>query len=257
MAKSRDKDTEMGGVGKEFLTTHWSMIEQAAAAEDDRDRLLIDLLIERYWKPVYCYLRRKGYGNEEAKDITQGFFHEVVLGRHLIEKADPSKGRFRALLLNALNFYLIDVYHKESAKRRIPKAKLKSVDDLEWASVAEAVTTLTPEDAFTYSWVSTLLEHVIEEVDRYCDRTGKSLHWQVFYERTLSPIMENTPVPGLESVCRTHNITSTQQASNMIATVKRRFQTVLRQYLRDTVTSDEEAEAELNEIRRFLPHISE
>ncbi|UCD49458.1 MAG: sigma-70 family RNA polymerase sigma factor [Phycisphaerales bacterium] len=257
MAGMSDNDTDMGGVGREFMTTHWSMIEKAADAENDRDQLLIDLLIERYWKPVYCYLRRKGCGNEEAKDITQGFFHEVVLGRHLIEKADPDKGRFRSLLLNALNFYLIDVYHKESAKRRIPKSKLKSMDDLEWANVAETVTTLTPEDAFTYSWVSTLLEHVIDEVDRYCDRTGKSVHWKVFYERTLSPIMENTAAPGLESVCKTYHLSSTQQASNMIATVKRRFQTVLRQYLRDTVTSDEEAEAELNEIRRFLPHMSE
>ncbi|MHC4559027.1 MAG: RNA polymerase sigma factor [Planctomycetota bacterium] len=257
MAKTSDNDTDMGGVGKEFLTTHWSMIEKSGGIDNDRDQSLINLLIERYWKPVYCYLRRKGYGNEKAKDITQGFFHEVVLGRHLIDKADSTKGRFRSFLLNALNFYLVDVYHKESAKRRIPKSKLTSMDDLKWSDMSQTVTTLTPEDAFTYSWISTLLEHVIDEVDQHCNRTGKSVHWKVFYERTLSPIMENTVAPSLESVCETYDISSAQKASNMIATVKRRFQTVLRQYLRNTVTSDQEAEEEVNEIKRFLPHITE
>ncbi len=43
----------------------------------------------------------------------------------------------------------------------------------------------------------------------------------------------------------------------MIVTVKRRFQALIRQYLRDLVTSDEEAEEELREIRRFLPKVAQ
>jgi len=31
-------------------------------------------MLKTYWKPVYCYLRCKGYDNEQAKDLTQGFF---------------------------------------------------------------------------------------------------------------------------------------------------------------------------------------
>ena len=41
----------------------------------------------------------------------------------------------------------------------------------------------------------------------------------------------------------------------MILTVKRRFQTLIRQHLRDLVMSDEEAEEELKEIRQFLPKV--
>ena len=82
--------TSIGGVGEAFLTTHWSLIEKAQSSEEG-SRELIGLLLKKYWKPVYCYLRRKGYDNEQAKDLTQGFFHEVVLGRGLIKKADQSK----------------------------------------------------------------------------------------------------------------------------------------------------------------------
>ena len=131
MVLHRDNDTDMGGVGKEFLTTHWSLIEETIASEDDRNQALIELLIAKYWKPVYCYLRRKGYGNEEAKDLTQGFFQDIVLGRRLIDDADRTKGRFRSFLLTALNHYLINVRHKESAKRHIPKSKLHSMNTLE------------------------------------------------------------------------------------------------------------------------------
>ena len=74
--------TDIGGVRDAFFTTHWSLIE-GVKKHQDRDQVLIGLLIERYWKPVYCYLRRKGYQNEQAKDLTQSFFHEVVLNRRL------------------------------------------------------------------------------------------------------------------------------------------------------------------------------
>src|SRR4030065_2580148 len=99
---SNHDQTSMGGDREAFLTTHWSFIEDVKQHRD-KDRALIGLLLKRYWKPVYCYLRRKGYDNEQAKDLTQGFLHEVVLNRDLIDRADPSKGSFRTLLLHALN----------------------------------------------------------------------------------------------------------------------------------------------------------
>ncbi|MCU0918646.1 MAG: hypothetical protein MUC88_29425, partial [Planctomycetes bacterium] len=74
----RRDQTDMGGDGQTFLTTHWSLIE-GIQSEGDPEQALIGLLLQRYWKPVYCYLRHRGYPNEQAKDLTQGFFHEVVL----------------------------------------------------------------------------------------------------------------------------------------------------------------------------------
>jgi len=58
--------THMGGVQKAFLTTHWSMID-AVKKSGSRDSALIGLLMQRYWKPVYCYLRGKGHQNESPR----------------------------------------------------------------------------------------------------------------------------------------------------------------------------------------------
>ena len=120
---NREDKTDICGERESFLTTHWSLIE-GIKRRQDKDNTLIGLLLKWYWKPVYCYLRRKGYKNEEAKDLTQGFFHEIVLSRRMIERTDASKGRFRWFLLYTLDQFLIDQLRKESAKTRIPHNKL-------------------------------------------------------------------------------------------------------------------------------------
>ncbi|MHC4520946.1 MAG: RNA polymerase sigma factor, partial [Planctomycetota bacterium] len=159
--------TSMGGQREAFLTTHWSLIEHVKKHED-KDRALIGLLLERYWKPVYCYLRRKGYDNEQAKDLTQGFLHEVVLNRHLVERAESSRGRFRALLLHALNQYLVDQKRKETARKRIPKDKLVPLDIADPAALPQMVSDLDAEQSFNYIWKGDLLERALAEVkDRY------------------------------------------------------------------------------------------
>lgn len=253
----RDDYTDMGGVGKVFLTTHWSLIEDMGGSDDDKNGALIELLLKKYWKPVYCYLRRRGYGNEEAKDLTQGFFQEVVLGRKLIDKADRTKGRFRSFLLTALNRYLINIHHEQATKRHIPKTKIVCMNIGDMSELPQVVTTLTPEDSFTYAWVSAMLEQVLTEVKAECEKTNKALHWQIFRDRALRPIMEGGDAPSLETICRKYGLSDTVKASNMIVTVKRRFQTLIRQHLRDSVMSDKEAEEELKEIRRFLPKVAQ
>jgi len=130
--------TNMGGTKEVFLTTHWSLIEEVKST-GGRDPSPIDLLLKIYWKPVYCYLRHKGYGNEQAKDLTQGFFHEVVLKRDLVQRAERCKGRFRSFLLHALNQYLTNVQIAEVAKKRIPADKLVPLEMIDPAEVPQAV----------------------------------------------------------------------------------------------------------------------
>ena len=111
-----DYRTAIGGTKTKFGTTSWTKILDARTSTEERHSLIINELLDRYWKPVYCYLRHKGYDNEKAKDLTQGFFHEVVLGRDLLKQADKAKGKFRTFLLTALDRYTVDVYREETAK---------------------------------------------------------------------------------------------------------------------------------------------
>ena len=253
----RDDMTDMGGTGQAFLTTHWSIIENVGTSDDDKNQALIGLLLSKYWKPVYCYLRRKGHDNEQAKDLTQGFFHEVVLGRSLIQKADQSKGRFRSFLLIALNRYLITAKTGQAAQKRIPKSKLVPLDITDLHELRQASSELTPEDSFNYAWVSSLLEQVLQQVEAKSHEDGKTVHWHIFYDRILEPIMEKTEPPSMTEICRRYGIDTETKASNMMVTIKRRFQTALRSHLRSLVVSEDQVDEELAEIIRFLPKIAQ
>jgi RNA polymerase sigma-70 factor (ECF subfamily) len=249
--------TDMGGTGRAFLTTHWSVIEAARAGDEDRDRALIGLLLKQYWRPVYCYLRRKGYPNEQAKDLTQGFFHEVVLERHLFERADPGKGRFRSLLLMALNHYLSDVRDAQTARKRIPREKLVCLDVTEPEDLSPAARELTAEECFNTAWISALLERAFEQVEAQCHQDGKTVHWYVFRDRVLQPIMDRAEPPSLQEICATYGIDSEAGASNMIVTIKRRLQKAMRESLRRSVTSEELVDSEMEELKRFFPKIAQ
>ena len=243
--------TELGGVRQKFLTTHWSMLEDIKK-QGNNEHALIGLLLERYWKPVYCYLRRKGYDNEQSKDLTQGFFHEVVFDRGLVDRADPSKGSFRSLLLHALNHYVVDEHRKETARKRIPKDKLVRLDVVDLSSLPEIVDELEPEESFNYAWKADLLDRALSAVKESYIKQGMEKHWYVFRDRLLQPLLgDQQPLP-LKQICQQYNIENEATVSHMLETVKRRFQNVLRKHVRQTVLTGQVVDEELKEILKFL-----
>jgi DNA-directed RNA polymerase specialized sigma24 family protein len=244
--RHRDQ-TDMGGPGGDFLTTHWSLIDGATQNQDE-DRALVAVLVQRYWKPVYCYLRRKGRPNEEAKDLTQSFFHEIVLNRGLLQRADPAQGRFRTFLLHALDQFLIDQKRRETAKKRIPKDKLVPLDVTNLPELPEAALHGSDADCFTYVWKSTLIDQTLAEVSTACREQGLQTHWNVFEDRVLQPLCHNNEAPSMREICTRYDIENASVASNMLVTVKRRFRAALRKNLRLTVLSEGDVDDELREM---------
>ena len=246
-------DTDIGGAGKSFITTHWSMINEARGGSTARTRVVIEELMSTYWKPVYCYLRRKGYGNEKAKDLTQGFFHEVVLGRKVFQRATNSKGRFRNFLLSALNRYLVSVHRKETAQKRSPAEGLVQLHGMDPAELPSKVLGSTDEESFHYAWISGLLDRAITEVEAECASNGLTVHWQLFDLRVLQPVLNSQKPPSLRDLCAEYGIGAESKASNMIVAVKRRFRACLKRQLRQSVSSECEVNTEFQDLMQFFP----
>jgi DNA-directed RNA polymerase specialized sigma24 family protein len=251
MSKFHDK-TSIGGPQEGFKTTQWSKIFKAKTTDEDQRNAIINTLLQEYWKPVYCYIRRKGYNNEQAKDLTQGFFYEIILGKHLIEQADQEKGKFRTFLLRALDHYLISAKRAENAIKRHPQKPLACLEDINGIALPIASKEMKPDEAFAYVWASVLLDQVIAEVRQACSIDDKKIHWQVFHARVLKPIMEGGPVPSLRNLCRKFKIEDQAKASNMIVTVKRRFQKTLSSRVRQHVNSEEDVAQEIRELMEIL-----
>ncbi|MHC4110033.1 MAG: sigma-70 family RNA polymerase sigma factor [Planctomycetota bacterium] len=244
--------TSTGGTGSQFPSTHWSLILDARTQDGTRGQLATENLISGYWKPVYCYLRKRGYGNEEAKDLTQDFFCEFFLGPKLLQAADKKIGRFRQLLFTTMKRFISNVERDKKRKKRAPPRQILSLSAPEFMDVSLPGVANTPEKAFYHAWITNLLDQVIIEVKDQYSSPEMLNHWKVFQLKVLAPTLQNATDPSMKEICEQCGVASKQQAANMLITVKRRFQKVLKRHLRNLVRSDSEVEAEFREIFTFL-----
>ena len=240
--------TDMGGPDIRFQSTRWTeLIESGGRDETERREILGELLL-RYWKPIYFYLRRKNYDSEAAKDLTQGFFSEIILEKQLLKKVDKHRGRFRNYLLRSLENYICSEEMKNRALKRRPQAGLVSLDHINPGEIADVTSNITLEDSFNYMWASEFLRMVCQDVENACRLNNLSLHWEVFNKRVLGPILDKQPPPSIDEICRELGIESKDRASNMIGVVKKRFRSTMAMHLRQLVDSPEQIDQEYNDL---------
>jgi RNA polymerase sigma factor (sigma-70 family) len=148
----------------EFPTTSWTLVAAAGDAlrEDCRDALA--RLCERYWYPVYAYVRRRGYAAQEAQDLTQDFFVRILEGRYL-DRADANRGRFRSFLLNSCKYFLSDQSDRARAQKRGGGAILQfEVASGEEKYQFEQLDNETPERVFERRWALMLLDRAVSRL---------------------------------------------------------------------------------------------
>lgn len=157
--------TSQTQVGREdFPKTSWTLVVAAGDPmhQDCRDALV--RLCENYWYPVYAYVRRRGYSEVEAQDLTQDFFVRILEGRYL-KRADPNRGRFRSFLLNSCKFFLADQADRARAQKRGAGAILPfEVASGEERYRFEPLDNQTPEHIFERGWALMLLDRAVSRL---------------------------------------------------------------------------------------------
>src|SRR5207237_9298285 len=113
----------------QFNTTRWSVVLSCADSgiESVAARDALSELCKTYWRPIFAYICRRGYSTHDAEDLTQDFFTSLLQGP-LLQRADPERGRFRSLLLKALQDFLGHTTEKLDARRRGGEVKFVSCD---------------------------------------------------------------------------------------------------------------------------------
>jgi len=164
---------------REFLTTRWSLILSAAnGTEEQKARDALAELCRTYWRPIFSFVRVRGYSIEDAKDLTQDFF-VTMLKDNWLQRADRRRGRFRSLLLRSLQNFLINAAEKTHAHKRGGDVEFISWDDWESELTSQpsipdqARDSLPPERLFDLNWATTVVEHAFQRLREECERKGK------------------------------------------------------------------------------------
>ena len=233
--------------------TDWSMILEAAHGEAEPARQAWETLSRRYWPAIYAYARRSGHDVHEAADLTQGFVCEVMLGRGMVEAADPTRGRFRTLLLTALKNYIAERHRYATRLKRSPgpDEKLLELDRDELRGMAIAAEA-TPEAAFAAQWSTALVTRVLDHVRDGCTEAGLGPHWTVFEARVVAPMLRGAEPTDYAVLVDRLNLKDSGQAANMMITVKRRFARALYEEVGQTVSEPGQIEEEIHELLRDL-----
>ena len=72
-------------------------------------------ICELYWYPLYAFTRRYGKGKEDAQDIVQSFFENLLSGP-AFDNYNPQTGRLRSYLLGALKNH-IGTWNRKEARQ--------------------------------------------------------------------------------------------------------------------------------------------
>jgi RNA polymerase sigma-70 factor (ECF subfamily) len=151
--------------GAQFATTHWSVVISAGLTDDTRRSEALETLCRTYWYPLYAYVRRRGFGPEDAQDLTQEFFARL-LKKNYPAQADRAKGKFRSFLLLTLNHFLADEFDRGTALKRGGGQALVPLDveTAEGRYLREPADHLSPEKLFDRRWAQNILETAIKRL---------------------------------------------------------------------------------------------
>jgi DNA-directed RNA polymerase specialized sigma24 family protein len=166
-------------IAVEFNTTHWSMVLLAGQTASLESSAALEKLCQAYWPPVYFFARRKGYGDADAKDLTQQFFSRL-LARNDFAGLDASKGKFRTFLLAAFTNFLANEHDRASALKRGGGQIALPLDDLSDEQLARfsATENSPPAKMFDKNWALTVLGQSLSRLKADMNQAGKEAQFQ-------------------------------------------------------------------------------
>jgi RNA polymerase sigma-70 factor (ECF subfamily) len=205
-------------------------------------------LLAPYWYPLYAYARRRGFGPEDAEDLTQEFFHQL-LASDWIARADRNKGRFRTFLLCGIQNFLGNEWQRVRRFKRGGGQEVVPLDALsaEERYAIEPKDVATADKLFERRWALTLLERVLTRLQAETAADGTAERFEALREVLLGEPSEE----GYAALARRFGV-SESTVKSWVHRLRRRYRELLREEVAQTVRSREDLEDELRHLMRVL-----
>src|SRR5580693_2475958 len=237
--------------GDRFPLTRWSVIGAARSGDEAERVRAMDTLCAAYWKPVYKYVRlRWNRRIEDAQDLTQGFFVQVI-ERELLDKFDPAKSRLRTYLRVCADSFVIN---EEKAAKRLKRGGNVLHVALDFAGAEEELVgaAMDPaaipspeslEEFFEKEWVRGLFELAVEDLRKHCEANERDRTFRLFEEYDLA----GDETISYDQLAAEYAIPVTD-VTNALAWARREFRRGALERLGDVCGSEEEFQREARSL---------
>lgn len=234
---------------KKFATTRWSLVVAAAKAPSADARAALATLCGLYWYPLYAFVRRNGATADDAAELTQAFFAQL-LEKNDLSSVDPDRGRFRTWLLACLKHFQLNERVRARAEKRGGGFAEFSLDasDAEGRYQLEPSHQLTADKLYERRWVLSLLGRAHDQLRAECAAEGER-KLEVF-EALKGALMGETDAPYAQLGAR---LGMSEGAVKVAAhRLRERHKVLVRALIADTVESPDDIAAEIRELLKIL-----
>jgi RNA polymerase sigma-70 factor (ECF subfamily) len=219
-----------------FATTRWSVVMHLASTESHDAGTALTELSQRYWYPVYAYVRRCGHEPAIAQDITRCFLGNLM-DQFRDGRAHAPKGRFRRYLLDQLNVFLSgdwrDVVESGTS------SDLVVPGDLETRYGRDNADATSPEQAYQRSFALEVIARALKRLRSEARQTGHLAMYEA-----LEPNLAHDPAAGEYEQLAVRLQSRPLTLAVALKRLRQRFRELVGEELTDTVTSAEELAAE-------------
>ena len=239
-------DTTMGGSRERFPPTRHSLVRDAGDPDPEVRRRALEALIASYWKPVYKCLRiHWRASNEDAKDLTQGFFASL-LESSTLARFDPARAKFRTYLRTCVERYVAN--ERKAAGRLKRGGGFEHVPlDFEGAEGElrhhDVAVEADADALFQQEWIRSILSRAVDELRARCEASDRALDFALFRRYDVEG-PEQDPRPTYADLAREFGIEVTK-LTNTLHSTRRRFREILLDLVRATSGSEAEFHADV------------
>lgn len=234
--------------GRTFNTTHWSVVLLAGQEQSPQRAEALEKLCRTYWPPLFAFVRRKGFNETDAQDLTQAFFARL-LERRDFDTVDPCRGKFRTFLLVAMQHFLANEWDRARAAKRGGGQAIFSLEELReaGASGVEPQSDLSPDKLFDLRWATTVLEQALAELGKEMATAGKARQFEL-----LKTYLTGDPEGGDYAAVASQSGLTTQAIAVAVFRLRQRYRDLVRAEVAHTVSSPAEVEEELRHLFAVL-----
>jgi DNA-directed RNA polymerase specialized sigma24 family protein len=247
--------TERAGPNR-FVTTRWSVVLSCGTPEE-RGREALAELCHIYWRPIFAFICRRGYAVPDAQDLTQDFFVMVLEG-NLLQLADPCRGRFRSLLLKALQNFLIDNHARRKAQKR--GGNMQFVCWNEWMAEAPSqlsiqareVENWSAEKIYDVRWAATVVERALQRLGEECESRGRRRMFGVL-SKYLAAERGDVSYAAISNALGV----PTEAVKRLLHHLRERYRSILREEVSQTVETPAQVDDEIRYLCAVLGNESQ
>jgi len=230
-----------------FATTRWSMVMQLGDADSTGARDALGDLVQRYWYPVYSFVRCRGQPPALAENITRTLLQRLVAESTTSHQSIASR-QYRNYLLDRVRTYLDGGWRNGGD---LPTPGFTPPTDLEKRFQRDHRDSSSPEQAFQRSFALAVVQRTLRRMRDEAAQSGRTDMC-----RALEPYLARDPAPAdyqrIAAQLGAHKVT-------LILALKRlrqRLRELGAQELADTVSSADDLAAEQEAMLAILDEMT-